>query len=275
MKKLLLVLTLVAGFVYAADVVFYISDQDLGAGTLDIYMENHNDAVYGFQLTVIHQMGEYCEKTDLTTQTDCENAGFEWFGFDGLYGGDDPAMVSYGAASGGSAETAGFMVPGNDSGMILGFSLIGTSVPAGEGVLTTVEWDAPTYDLRGYVSLTVTNVSGELGSALSFEIGNAFLGTEETSVISEFALANNFPNPFNPSTQINYDVAQPGDVSIIVYDILGQEVASLVNGYHAPNTYNVKWYGLNNDGNQVATGIYYYKMVSGKFVETKKMMFVK
>lgn len=275
MKKLLLVLTLVAGFVYAADVVFYISDQDLGAGTLDIYMENPNDAVYGFQLTVIHQAGEYCEKTDILTQSACEADGFEWFMFDGLYGDDDPAMVTYGTAAGGTAETADFMVSGNASGMILGFSLMGTSVPAGEGVLTTVQWDGPSYALAGPVSMTVTNVSGELGSALSFEIGDAFLGTDDVTIIDEFALANNFPNPFNPSTQINYTVAQPGDVSIVVYDILGQEVATLINGYHTPNMYNVKWFGMNNDGNQVATGIYYYKMVSGSFIETKKMMFVK
>ena len=70
-------------------------------------------------------------------------------------------------------------------------------------------------------------------------------------------------------------MATPGNVNIMIYDILGQEVRTLVNGYHSPSNYAVQWNGRNNDGSEVASGIYYYKMVSGNFVETKKMMFLK
>ncbi|MFQ6610117.1 MAG: T9SS type A sorting domain-containing protein [Fidelibacterota bacterium] len=250
MKKLLISLTLLASFMFAADVTLYVSGQvvdNVNGGTLDIYMVNTAD-VYGFQFNMDHS---------------------------GLTGGDDISGVEYGAASGGTAAASGFAVSTNAGGLLLGFSFTGGFIPAGEGVLTTVEWNADTFALEGPVTLTVTNISGANGLPLTYEIGASFLSTDTPTIVEEYSLSNNYPNPFNPTTTIGYAVKEAGDVSIIVYDMLGREVNVLVNDYLQPNNYSVVWNGMNSNNQQVASGVYYYKMITNGFVDTKKMLFVK
>ena len=86
----------------------------------------------------------------------------------------------------------------------------------------------------------------------------------------EFALEQNYPNPFNPSTVINYSVANSGEVSLSVYNLLGQKVAQLVTGLKASGSYNVTW---NAAG--VAGGLYYYRLEAGGKTLIKKMMLIK
>jgi len=248
MKKLLISMTLAASFIFAADVTLYVSGQVVdneNGGTLDLYMVNTVD-VYGFQWNMDHS---------------------------GLSG--DASAVTYGAASGGTALGAGFVVQTNPAGLILGFSFSGSYIPPGEEILTSIQWNADTFPLEGPVTLTITNIAGEGGIPLSNEVGAPFMSTEDPAIVGEYSLSNNYPNPFNPSTTINYAVKEAGEVSVIIYDMLGREVNVLVSEYLQPNTYNVIWNGMNQNGQQVASGVYYYKMVANNFVDTKKMLFVK
>jgi len=91
----------------------------------------------------------------------------------------------------------------------------------------------------------------------------------------EFALANNYPNPFNPSTTIAFDVPNSSEVMISVYNLLGQKVIDLVNSEYTAGTYDVQWNGLNAAGNPVSSGIYMYKMTAGNYSATSKMLFLK
>ena len=90
-----------------------------------------------------------------------------------------------------------------------------------------------------------------------------------------FKLESNFPNPFNPSTTINYEVPYTTDVSIVVYDVLGKEVCKLVDAKEKAGAHTVQWDGSNNAGLQVASGIYFYKMVTPEFTNIQKMMLLK
>jgi YVTN family beta-propeller protein len=90
-----------------------------------------------------------------------------------------------------------------------------------------------------------------------------------------YALEQNMPNPFNPTTTIKYALAADGDVSLIVYDVGGRRVRDLVNGRQRADVYRVVWDGRNDHGSQVASGVYFYKLVAGKFTQTKKMMLLK
>jgi photosystem II stability/assembly factor-like uncharacterized protein len=92
---------------------------------------------------------------------------------------------------------------------------------------------------------------------------------------AEFSLLQNYPNPFNPSTTINYSLPQNASVKLVVYDILGKEVRTLVNSREDAGRYQVQWNGLNNSGHAVSTGIYIYRINAGDFVHQKKMMFMK
>lgn len=95
------------------------------------------------------------------------------------------------------------------------------------------------------------------------------------AVPSEFALHQNSPNPFNPATSIKYDMASPGDVNLAVFNVLGQEVKELVNGYNEAGSHEVVWDGKNSNGEQVASGIYFYRIKTDQYNKTKKMVLLK
>ena len=95
------------------------------------------------------------------------------------------------------------------------------------------------------------------------------------SVPSNFALAQNYPNPFNASTMISYDLKTDAKVSLKVYNILGQEVTTLVDRYQPAGSYTVAWNGKDSKGNDVSTGVYFYLLKAGEFSANKKMTYLK
>ncbi len=86
----------------------------------------------------------------------------------------------------------------------------------------------------------------------------------------DFQLSQNFPNPFNPTTTIQYQLPKAGNVTIRVYDILGNEVATLVNGEKPAGVYETKFNASN-----LSSGLYIYQLKAGNFMQTKKMMLLK
>jgi hypothetical protein len=89
-------------------------------------------------------------------------------------------------------------------------------------------------------------------------------------------LYNNFPNPFNPVTTIRYDLPRQVMVNLNIYDVRGRLVYTLVHSERQePGTYNVTWDGRNNSGMHVATGVYFYRLIAGEFVQAKKMVLLK
>ncbi|MGB5530869.1 MAG: T9SS type A sorting domain-containing protein [Ignavibacteriaceae bacterium] len=87
---------------------------------------------------------------------------------------------------------------------------------------------------------------------------------------NDYRLSQNFPNPFNPTTTIEYSIKSPGDVSLKVYDILGTEVASLVNEVKEPGNYSVTF-----DAENLPSGMYVYILSTGNFIDTKKFIILK
>ena len=102
-------------------------------------------------------------------------------------------------------------------------------------------------------------------------------GEEDAEDVPEvYNLSKNFPNPFNPTTTINYDVPVDGkNVEIVIYNMSGQKVRTLVSEAKSAGFYQVIWDGTNNMGETVASGVYLYRMVSGNFSKIDKMMFIK
>lgn len=92
----------------------------------------------------------------------------------------------------------------------------------------------------------------------------------ENTVVDNFYLEQNYPNPFNPSTKINYGLKKSGNVEITVYNVLGNKVATLVNGYKSAGMHSVDFNASN-----LASGIYFYKIVTTGFIQTKKMILEK
>jgi hypothetical protein len=98
----------------------------------------------------------------------------------------------------------------------------------------------------------------------------AFDLTAEMQLPSVYALSQNYPNPFNPSTVINYDIPQDSRVTLKVYDMLGQEVATLVDDFKTAGRYNITF-----NASHLSTGVYIYQLRAGDYVSVKKMSFVK
>jgi CSLREA domain-containing protein len=90
-----------------------------------------------------------------------------------------------------------------------------------------------------------------------------------------FGLEQNFPNPFNPQTEIVFHVPEASFVSIVVYDLLGREMSRLVDGSVDAGFHRVSWDGTNHAGRALASGIYLYRMEAGAFVQTRRMTFMK
>ena len=85
----------------------------------------------------------------------------------------------------------------------------------------------------------------------------------------------NVPNPFNASTTITYQLVQPGNVSLTIYNVLGQNVATLVDRFQDVGEYSVEWNGRNSSGQTVSSGMYFYRITAGNASATRKMMLLK
>lgn len=93
---------------------------------------------------------------------------------------------------------------------------------------------------------------------------------------TEFSLSQNFPNPFNPVTTVNFALPDAGKVRLAVYNLLGQEVRSLISGNMDAGSYKAVWNSMDNTGRKVSSGVYFYRlMVDGKIINTRKMLLLK
>ncbi len=97
----------------------------------------------------------------------------------------------------------------------------------------------------------------------------------DMQLAEDFELSQNYPNPFNPTTTINYKISKADDIKLSVYNVMGEEIKTLVNENKAAGKYDVIWNATDNRGNRVASGLYFYKLQSSSQTIVKKMMFLK
>jgi hypothetical protein len=91
----------------------------------------------------------------------------------------------------------------------------------------------------------------------------------------DFALEQNFPNPFNPTTRISFDIAKAGPAQLVVYNLLGQKVQTLFDGVLTPNNYTVDWNGLNSSGKPAPSGFYFCILRAADFTASRKMILIR
>jgi len=103
-----------------------------------------------------------------------------------------------------------------------------------------------------------------------FHIGGDVVPNSGLKIPDHYDLSQNFPNPFNPTTEITYALPQAGRVTLTVFNLLGQKVATLVNGTEVAGIHAVSF-----DGRSLPSGIYFYHLQAGEFVQTRKMVLLK
>jgi hypothetical protein len=142
-------------------------------------------------------------------------------------------------------------------------------------------WTAPG-GYTGSLQLWATNITtgtnaclvgwsaGATGTIVKLTGVPIAVNNNHNGVPNVYMLEQNYPNPFNPATTISFAIPKAGNVELRVYDLLGREVAVLVNEYKPVGNYSIDF-----DATELASGVYLYKLISGSFVETKKMMLIK
>jgi hypothetical protein len=136
------------------------------------------------------------------------------------------------------------------------------------------EWNDPEYDgWSVYYKITALDHAGNesepASPAVTTDAGAA-------KIPKAFALYQNAPNPFNPTTTIRYDVPLGGGkVTLKVYDVSGRIVQTLVDAVQSAGQKTARWIGTNERGERVATGIYFYRMEAAGFVKTRKMVLLR
>ena len=132
--------------------------------------------------------------------------------------------------------------------------------------------------LSGYVWFWAIQTGNYIWSTsmryLGFDISNA-LSVDDISVPMEFALHQNYPNPFNPTTSIKFDLPNAGNVKLVIYDMMGREVRTLLNNNINAGFQSVKWDATNDFGKPVSAGVYIYQIQADGFIQSKKMILLK
>ncbi len=153
------------------------------------------------------------------------------------YGLRSAVFGSAGAASSGSSYSAN--------------GTLGQSHPAGP-------YSGPTYELyAGFWNWIVPVTTGAEDMPLAF------------------SLSQNYPNPFNPVTTIDYSISGKTDVDLVIFDVSGRRVRTLVREKQLPGGYSVVWDGRNDGGRPVASGIYFYRLDAGRNSSVKKMVILR
>ena len=193
------------------------------------------------------------------------------------------SMMPYGSNwSCNTCHTDGGGTPRNSFGQAVGSITGSDNVVFWGATLAALDSDGDTYsngvELQDSLGTWTAGNANPGNSSLVTHPGDA-TDYPTTSAISElptlFELKNNYPNPFNPITLIPFDLASTSNVSLVIYDLHGNKVRSLVKGTFSAGSYTTSWNGRNDDGIQLGSGIYFYRFTAGDFTATKQMLMMK
>ena len=150
----------------------------------------------------------------------------------------------------------------------------GSIAPMDQFDLTARVYGVPADEDTAWVAFLTNDPA--LPGADVMVVRDIITGLSELEVLpTTFDVAQNYPNPFNPTTTISYQVPEATDVRLVIYNVLGQRVRTLVNDRMEPGYHSVVWDGLSEDGRTVASGIYIYRFEASEFTKTLKLMLLK
>ena len=233
-----------------ADAFLSLSGSNLSNGIIEILLENYVP-IYGLQFN---------------------------FDLSGLTGINTNELI-FDNGVGGRAEESGWIVSVNDSGIVIALSQnTGAPLPAGEGILTQIYWNGSELpEISGTLSIKDVSVSGYFGSELSYEVGPALniessMATNgQTQLPFRHSLLPAYPNPFNPSTIIHYYIAYSEKINLVIYDLNGKKVHTLINQLEMqPGKHQILW-----NASEFGSGLYFIQLITGKQINTQKIMLVK
>ena len=188
---------------------------------------------------------------------------------DGAQGAVSYYLIQLSANSFGPTDTAGIVAYPNPP------------TPATYGTHQTFTLNSLAWGERYYIAIRSLDAEGNLSamsnlvSAIATFSIIADVDDDQDGLPDDYALDQNYPNPFNPTTTIAYALPEAGDVTLEVFNINGQVVSTLIDQRQPAGYHEVEWDGHNSNGAPAATGVYFYRLTTNDFVESKKMMLLK
>ena len=188
----------------------------------------------------------------------------------------DPKQVKFSAPR--LTERSGDLVvqyKDNENGRLTAvlYSLSGKSIEPGSGSILTLPLEANSNLGNEEIKIDLQNVVLADPNAVVIPVKG------QSNMPTKFSLAQNYPNPFNPQTAIGYEITgnltTPVQTTLKIYNVLGQLVRTLVDEPKSSGAYEVIWDGRDSQGEQVSSGVYFYRMTAGNFSESRKMVLVK
>lgn len=134
------------------------------------------------------------------------------------------------------------------------------------------QWVVPQLTIdEGRIRIYMDNVGGGYtGTSENFSIRGVVTVEDEEVLSRSFNLYPNYPNPFNPTTTISFTLSKSSHISLLIYDIHGREVESLIEGIQPAGSHSIEWNASN-----LASGVYFYRLTADEFIQTRKMILIK
>ncbi len=261
-----------AGDIFGHDIVndaIFIIDKATGAATMI--------GLTGFDANFAQGMDFNPETGDLFLAAYNNAVGAAELRLVDLATGNTVLVGPIGAGSG--VEVGAFGIPGAATGQFIKLvgQTSGTIAPGDVQGLTTRLYGLDVADTTYYAQIEIaSNDASDPTVIIPVVIHVGITGIEtETQLPTTFAVSPNYPNPFNPSTTINFQLPEAVDVKLVVYNVLGQKVRTLVSKSLQAGRYQSVWDGSNDAGAKVSSGVYIYRFEAGDFSRVKKMILLK
>ena len=288
MRKILLVIMIVSGFLFAQNSPIDFETGGYGAAWTWTVFENGDNP--SLEIVTNPNAGGINSSATVAKFTALQ-AGQPWAGCESLHGSDIGTFSL--DATNSTVKIMVYKTVISDVGLKF---VIPSSGSLGEiKVANTVTnaWEELTFDFSSHIGLPeaigidqiVVFPDFDLGGRtqdniiyfdnISFYSNSVGIDNRNETFPQGFALEQNFPNPFNPITTLRYDLPENSYVNVTVYDMLGRQVRTLVNTTQDAGFRSVIWNATNDYGKPVSAGIYLYQIQAGEFVQTKKMVLLK
>ncbi|MBU1317988.1 MAG: T9SS type A sorting domain-containing protein [candidate division Zixibacteria bacterium] len=164
-----------------------------------------------------------------------------------------------------SPATTGYMNSGSVTMVTVRHHIPGSALPFETDILHLSATSAMSLESTILADTAQVTTTAETSAA----------GDHDPFIPGVFELFQNYPNPFNPTTRIEFSLERAMDVELSVYNVIGQKIATLTDGFYSAGTYDIEWDATDETGRKVASGIYFYRLTTDDYSRTRKMMLMK
>lgn len=266
-----------SGTVGYVDWYMFLDNFGKSASTKPVFVEDGKNRKIGFDIgqTALRSV----DNTHFAVQVQVSDAtDLRGYGVTLAYNPEELEFVRVLRSEGSLIKAEGTLAPvtviANEPGrLVIADAVAGNRTASGSGPLAEVVFQRKGSVLNPVVKVEAAQVSdGDFGMNRA-NAGDLAAG--ETAVKFVNSLGQNFPNPFNPATQIGFSLAEEGRVRLMVYNVLGQVVRELVNEYRTAGSHTVTWDGKDAAGRSVASGVYLYRIEANQFSAVRRMVLMK